>query len=204
MLQTRNIIGDGFTVGETAACHSHSRVGGLIRIEHDSIGGSKGNRTFADHHITVDSSDVVVAGHILRTAHHGVGGHSIAVNARIGHISKAHLSGQHVTIGKGVAIARGNNLSNRAERQGIFASLNGIAVIDFGLGISGHRVGSGILVEGRVETLFAVVGILNGDGNGTISQTVHAIAVGGVLNVAATAAGCTAPTQSVGSLTARE
>ena len=82
--------------------------------------------------------------------------------------------------------------------------LNGNAIIDFGLGISGHRVGSGILVEGLVETLFAVVGILNSDGDGAVGQTVHAIEVGGVLNVAATAAGCTAPTQSVGSLTARE
>ena len=105
MLQTRNIIGDGFTVGETAACHSHSRVGSLIWIEHDGISGGEGNRTFADHHITVDGSDVVVAGHSVRTAQHAVGGHSVAVNARIGRIYKAHLGGQHVTVRQCIAIS---------------------------------------------------------------------------------------------------
>ena len=107
-LQTRDIVGNGFAVNEAAACHLDTGVGSLVRIEHGGIAGGESDRTFGDHHVAVGGGDMVLAGHILRAAHHGAGQHLIVINTCIhtAGVGLAYGGGQHIAVGKGVAVAR--------------------------------------------------------------------------------------------------
>ena len=91
--------------GETVAAHNYPMIGqrsgsGGI-VEFAGVGGGDDDIALVNHHILVDRCDVVLTGHILRTTHHHVGVHLIAVDTRIGGIGLAHGGGQHIPVVEG-------------------------------------------------------------------------------------------------------
>ena len=70
-------------------------------VEFAGVGGGDDNIALVNHHILVDRCDIVLTGHILRTAHHHVVVHLIAVDTSIGGIGLAHGGGQHIPVVEG-------------------------------------------------------------------------------------------------------
>ena len=128
-----DIVAHRLALHKAVACHRHQISGGIVRVERHGVGRGKGHLALIDDDVAVARDDVVLAGHILRAAHHLIVGHGVQIYTGIGQRGAIHHGSQHVAVGQSLAMAGSDGIgSSAADLQDVALGIHRHTVIFLG------------------------------------------------------------------------